>query len=172
MPNTLKIANNWCFLTISLAIVDTRSSSFEAPQQGEVIAGTDISHTLIFYFPNVIGVVQLVRFFLCVLNRMPRTERFNDNTHIVTPLICMCLFRSAFNFWWFKWNRNCILSFYLFILLWYCKKLCIAVIKIKANQKLFGKYKYINVKDNGLHSAKWYFYCNLHIDIYLFILTF
>ncbi len=61
------------FLTISLAIVDTRSSSFDAPQQGEVIAGqtarcllrrlgcvversgTDISHTLSFYFPNVIG---------------------------------------------------------------------------------------------------------------------
>ncbi len=28
------------FLTISLAIIDTRSSSFDAPQQGEVIKGT------------------------------------------------------------------------------------------------------------------------------------
>ncbi len=68
------------FLVISLAIVDTRSC-FDAPQQGEVIAGqtarrplrplgyiversgTDISHTLSFYFPNVIGLVQrIVRF--------------------------------------------------------------------------------------------------------------
>ncbi len=64
-----------------LAIVDTRSSSHDAPQQGEVIAGqtalcllcrlgcvvehsgTDISHTLSFYFPDVIGLVQrIVRF--------------------------------------------------------------------------------------------------------------
>ncbi len=69
------------FLTISLAIVDTRSSSFNAPQQEEVItgqtarcllrrlgcvvehSGTDISHTLSFYFSNVIGLVQrIVRF--------------------------------------------------------------------------------------------------------------
>ncbi len=92
------------FLTISLAIVDTRSSSFDAPQQGEVAgqtahcllrrlgcvverSGTDISHTLSFYFPNVIGLVQRIVLFICVLNRKPRTERFNTNTRIVTPLI-------------------------------------------------------------------------------------
>ncbi len=72
----------------------SRSSSFDAPQQGEVItgqtarcllchlgcviecSGTDISHTLSFYFPNVIGLVQrIVRFVM-------RTERFNTNTLI------------------------------------------------------------------------------------------
>ncbi len=72
------------FLTVSLAIVDTRSSSFDAPQQGEVITGQTarcllrrlgclvecsgteniIFHTIkLFYFPNVIGLVQrIVRF--------------------------------------------------------------------------------------------------------------
>ncbi len=97
------------FLTISLAIVDTRSSSFDAPQQGEVItgqtarylvrrlgcvverSGTDISHTLSFYFPNVIGLVQRIVRFICVPNRKPCIERFNTNTRIVTPLLSIYL---------------------------------------------------------------------------------
>ncbi len=89
------------FLTISLAIVDTRSSSFEAPQQGEVAgqtarcllrrlgcvverSGTDISHTLSFYFPKVMGLVQrIVRF---VMRTEPkalyRTVQYEYDTNI------------------------------------------------------------------------------------------
>ncbi len=76
------------FLTIS--IVDTRSSSFDAPQQGEVIASTDISHTLIFYFPNVTGVVQRLVWFVMRPEPKASYRTVHDNTHIVTPLICMC----------------------------------------------------------------------------------
>ncbi len=78
------------FLTISLTIVDSRSSSFDAPQQGEVItgqtarcllrrlgcvverSGTDISHTLSFYFPNVIVLVQ--RFVQFVMRNEPKAS--------------------------------------------------------------------------------------------------
>ncbi len=97
------------FLTISLAIVDTRSSSFDAPQQGEVIAGQTacccyvvwaallsvaalniIFHTL--YFPNVIGLVQrIVRF---VMRTEPKAShrtvqyeyayRYTPNKYIYT----------------------------------------------------------------------------------------
>ncbi len=70
------------FLTIFMSIVDT-ISSFDAPPLGDVItgqtarcrlrrlgcverSGTDISHTLSFYFPNIIGLVQrIVRFVMC-----------------------------------------------------------------------------------------------------------
>ncbi len=68
------------FLTVSLAIVDTRSSSFNAPQQGEgqhvacyvvwaallsavALRTLYFTHLKLFYFPNVIGLVQrIVRF--------------------------------------------------------------------------------------------------------------
>ncbi len=44
-------------------------------------SGTDISHTKLFYFPNIIGLVQrIVRFVM-------RTKQFNTNFCIVTPLI-------------------------------------------------------------------------------------
>ncbi len=62
--------------TISLAIVDTRSSSFDAPQQGEVtgrqcvvwaaLLSAAAQRTLYFthfkldYLPNVIGLVQRI----------------------------------------------------------------------------------------------------------------
>ncbi len=44
-------------------------------------------HFKLFYFTNVIGLVQRIVRFVCVPNRKPRTERFNTNTRIVTPLI-------------------------------------------------------------------------------------
>ncbi len=93
-------------LTISLVIVDTRSSSFEAPQQGEVAgqtarclfrrldcverSGSDISRTLSFCFPNVIELVQrIVRF---VMRTEPKasyrtvqckyTYRYTSNIYI------------------------------------------------------------------------------------------
>ncbi len=73
------------FLTISLAIVDTRSSSFDAAQQGEIITGQAgrqavrcllhlwaallsavalralyFTHFKLVYFPNIIGLVKLI----------------------------------------------------------------------------------------------------------------
>ncbi len=42
------------------------------------------SHFKLFYFPNVIGLVQGIVRFVIAPNRKPRTERFN--TRIVTPL--------------------------------------------------------------------------------------
>ncbi len=51
-------------------------------------SGTDISHTLSCYFPNVIGLGQwIVRFVMRLVNRKHRTERFNTNARVVTPLI-------------------------------------------------------------------------------------
>ncbi len=47
------------------------------------------THFKLFYFPNVIGLVQRIVRFVCVRNRKPRTERFNTNTRIVTPLVYM-----------------------------------------------------------------------------------
>ncbi len=99
---------------MSLAIVDTRSLSFDAPQKGEVItgqtarcllrrlgcvverSGTDISHTLSFYFPNVIELVQrIVRF---VMRTEPKassrtvqyeyTYRYTPNIYIYIYIQC------------------------------------------------------------------------------------
>ncbi len=54
------------------------------------------THFKLFYFQNVIGLVQRIVRFVCVPNRKPRTERFNTNTRIVTPLIyiyvCVCIY--------------------------------------------------------------------------------
>ncbi len=50
------------------------------------------THFKLFYFPNVIGLVQRIVRFVCVPNRKPRTERFNTNTCIVTPLIYIYIY--------------------------------------------------------------------------------
>ncbi len=128
------------FLTISLAIVDTRSY-FDAPQPGEVIAGqtarcllcclgcdversgTDISHTLIFYFPNVQWIVQFV---MCT-EWKPRTERFNTSTRIITPLIyCIYLLN-------FLGGLPVYLTIKIFVL--HCKIIFIVLCRKKKNRK-------------------------------------
>ncbi len=68
------------FLTISLAIVDTRGGGRGQTAHcllrrlGCVVerSGTDISHTLSFYFPNVIGLVQ--RIFRFVMRTEPKAS--------------------------------------------------------------------------------------------------
>ncbi len=97
------------FLTIYLAIVDTRSWSFDAPSKGRLSRGrqhvacyvvwaasdTDISHTLSFYFPNIIGLVQrIVRFVMRTeLKASYRTVQY-EYAYRYTPSIyvrlCVC----------------------------------------------------------------------------------
>ncbi len=50
------------------------------------------THFKLFYFPNLIRLVQRIVRFACVPNRKPRTERFNTNTRIVTPLVYVCMY--------------------------------------------------------------------------------
>ncbi len=122
------------FLTISLAIVDTRSSSFDTPQNGEVIAGqtarcllrclgcvversgTDISHTLSFYFPNVIGLVQrIIRF---VMRTEPkasyRTVQY-EYAYRYTPNIYILAYISIIiiDLWIIKQSCNHFFTFFL-----------------------------------------------------------
>ncbi len=97
------------FLTIYLAIVDIRSWSFDAPSKGRLSRGrqhvacyvvwaasdTDISHTLSFYFPNIIGLVQrIVRFVMRTeLKASYRTVQY-EYAYRYTPSIyvrlCVC----------------------------------------------------------------------------------
>ncbi len=94
---------------------------FDAPQQEQVITGQTAhcllrhlscllsavalrtlyyTHFKLFYFPNVIGLVQRIVRFILVPNRKPRTERFNTNTRIVTPLITSPVQINT-------WNHRC-----------------------------------------------------------------
>ncbi len=122
------------FLTIFLAIVDTRSCLSMHPSKrrlsqtalclvrrlGCVIehSGTDISHTLSFYFPNVIGLVQrIVRF---VMHTEPKASsrtvqyeyayRYTCNiytvypqytVHIKSPYMYMCIYIQSFRLLFF-----------------------------------------------------------------------
>ncbi len=49
------------------------------------------THFKLFYFPNIIGLVQRLVRFVMHTERKPCTERFNMNTCIVTPLKYICM---------------------------------------------------------------------------------
>ncbi len=100
MPNLLNNAINWCFWQYLWLSSRQDHRLFEC-------IGTEkhyISHTIkvfysLFYFPNVIGLVQ----------RKPHTERFNMNTcYIVTPLIYIhiCIYIYIYISYCGEWSHG------------------------------------------------------------------
>ncbi len=75
-------------------------TSFELPVERSALRTLYYTHFKLFYFPNVIGLVQRIVRFILVPNRKPRTERFNTNTRIVTPLITSPVQINT-------WNHRC-----------------------------------------------------------------
>ncbi len=144
------------FLTISLVIVDTRSSSFEAPQQGEVTgqtarclfhrldcverSGTDISHTLSFCFPNVIELVQrIVRFVMRTEPKASYQAVQCKYTYLYTSYIYLLIFISV---WWFYFSS--IIYFILF------------KVTFISSYTFFFMFL-VSVNDNNPGSMPWYF---------------
>ncbi len=136
------------FLTISLAIVDTRSSSFDAPSKRRLSRGRQHDACYVFglccwaqwhwYFTHF-------KFLFSKRNRI-RIKRFNTNTRIVTPLV-ICHFCSH----WSNGNTFIYKKIYIFPnysseSFFLCIKLMLFLIKCHKFIIAFNRLKILSCK--------------------------